>query len=357
MAAFRVGIIGTGNRGKAPGRTGYAMAYQHGEGYRLLGDRCEMVAVADIVQEHADAFAEHYGVPRTYLDYHEMLAREGLDIVSVCTWPHLHEQMVLDCAEAGVKAVHCEKPMALTWAGCKRMASVCAEKGVQLTFNHMRRFGRPARTAKAMLDAGEIGELVRLEFGRSNLCDYGSHQFDMTNYFNDQTPAQWVLAQIDYRTEHRVFGAHQENQAIAVWEYANGVHGLAMTGYGRDVAGAHNRLVGTEGVIELEPSGENMPVLRMRRKGGAAWEAVDCGGENVHGPGYHERGVAQVVQCLEDGTDSELGAQNALQATELIYACWESCRRRGRVDLPLDIEDNPLVAMIESGDLKPQKKE
>jgi hypothetical protein len=50
-----------------------------------------------------------------------------------------------------------------------------------------------------------------------------------------------------------------------------------------------------------------------------------------------------------------LGAKNALMSTELIFAAWESSRRRGRVDLPLDTEDNPLVQMIESGALKPQK--
>lgn len=38
-------------------------------------------------------------------------------------------------------------------------------------------------------------------------------------------------------------------------------------------------------------------------------------------------------------------------ATELIFATYESARRRARVHLPLDIEDSPLVSMLESGDL------
>ncbi|MEN6644848.1 MAG: gfo/Idh/MocA family oxidoreductase, partial [Armatimonadia bacterium] len=42
-------------------------------------------------------------------------------------------------------------------------------------------------------------------------------------------------------------------------------------------------------------------------------------------------------------------------ATEQIFACWESVRRRGMVQMPLDIEDNPLVDMVEKGDLKPAK--
>lgn len=41
-----------------------------------------------------------------YLDYREMLVEESLDIVSICTWPHLHPEMVLAAAIAGIKAIH-----------------------------------------------------------------------------------------------------------------------------------------------------------------------------------------------------------------------------------------------------------
>jgi predicted dehydrogenase len=356
MAALRVAFIGTGRSPEKPSRTGYAMAYQHAAGYKALGAKCEMVACADIVRENAEAFAQRFGVPHIYLSYDEMLAKEKPDIVSICTWPHLHEQMVVDCARARVRAIHCEKPMATTWAGCKRMAKAAKDNGARLTFNHMRRFGKPFRKAKELLDAGEIGQLVRLESGFGNLCDYGSHNFDMCGYFNSQSPGVWVMAQIDYRTESLVFGAHQENAALALWKYENGVYGYQATGVGKDVIGAHNRLVGRDGVIEVGSAEEGAPVLRIKARGSAKWEAVDCQGEHCHGPGYNERGVADIVQALEKGTVSELCAANALQSTEIIFACWESSRRRGIVDLPLDIEDNPLAQMVASGALKPQKQ-
>ena len=38
-----------------------------------------------------------------------------------------------------------------------------------------------------------------------------------------------------------------------------------------------------------------------------------------------------------------------LRATELIFATYESSRRRGRVDLPLAVEDSPFLSMVESG--------
>jgi len=277
-------------------------------------------------------------------------------VVSVCVWPRWHAELVLQAALAGVKAIHCEKPMADTWAKCRLMAQECARRGVRLTFNHQRRFGRPFRLAKQMLDEGVIGRLVRVEFGVGNLYDYGSHSFDLSGYFAGERPGRWVIAQIDYRHENLVFGAHNENQALAQWEYDNGVLGLAATGVGARLVGAHNRLVGEEGVIEIGPHGEGLPVLRYRRFGGSGrWEAVDTGGEGLHGPGYIERAIDDVLRAVETGGESELNARNALNATELIFGAWESARRRGRVDLPLTIEDNPLEAMVASGELRPAK--
>jgi len=63
--------------------------------------------------------------------------------------------------------------------------------------------------------------------------------------------------------------------------------------------------------------------------------------------------IADIVQSLATGQTSELAAENALNATEIIFAGYESARRRGRVDLPLDIEDNPLESMVDDGQLSP----
>jgi hypothetical protein len=46
-----------------------------------------------------------------------------------------------------------------------------------------------------------------------------------------------------------------------------------------------------------------------------------------------------------------LSARRALNATEIIFAIYECSRRRGRVDLPLTIADNPLAAMVEAGQM------
>ena len=358
QSPLRVGFIGTGRKMDRPGPMGYAMAYQHATAYKNLPPgTIELVACADISEENGRNFVAANGLQRWYPTHQEMLANEQLDMVSVCLWPHLHAPMVIDAAAAGVKAIHCEKPMADSWGAAQRMVQVCEERGVQLTFNHQRRFGLPFSRARDLLKAGEIGELVRLEAACGDIYDWGTHYFDMLGSFNDESPAEWVMAQIDYRTEKRIFGALIENQAIVWWKYQNGVHGLMATGPGQRGIGANNRLIGTGGTIEIgvHPASEGAPpgpLLRIRRDGGD-WENIDTGRENLHGPGYIDRAIANAIDALRAGREPELSARRALNATEIIFAAYESSRRRARVDLPLEIDDHPLVAMVESGDLKP----
>ena len=351
MATYRVGVIGCGDTAAKKGAMGYAMAWAHAEGYEKLGDQCEMVACADLVPERAGAFAKRFGFTATYTDYRTMLAEEGLDIVSISVWPKLHAEMTIAAAEAGVKAIHCEKPIAYSWGDCKRMVAACDEHGVQLTFNHQRRFGQAFVKAKALMTAGEIGELVQMGFGGGNLYDTGTHFIDMMSFFNDETPATWVLAQLDYREPHLVFGADHAGQALAQWQYENGVLGLATNGPGTGAVGAINKLWGTAGAIEIEPTGDGMPPLRIKRDGQRQWEAVDTEGESIHGPGFIDQAMAEIVNALATGTESQLCARRAMIATEIIFACYESSRRRARVDLPLDIDDHPLQAMIDAGEI------
>lgn len=352
MSKLRVAVIGTGRKKEKKDQFGYAMAYEHANAYQSL-ESCEIVACADIVEENAKNFADTYG-GAVFTDYKTMLAEAKPDMVSICTWMHLHEPMVLDAIAAGVKAIHCEKPMADTWGGSKRMAQASKDAGVQLTFNHQRRYGAPYVQAKQMLEAGEIGELVRQECECGNIYDSGTHFIDMFSFFNKETPAKWVLGQVDYRRENLVFGAHCENQQVVLTEYENGVFGLIMTGAGSNkVVGAINKLVGTHGEMLIGVHGG--PSLRVRRAGEREWSDVDTHGESIHGPGFIERAIADVIDCLHSGRKCQLDASNALIATEIIFGAYESSRRRGRVDFPLDIEDNPLRAMVESGDLKPEK--
>lgn len=165
MTTHDVAFVGTGDLAdlKNPNPEGFAMNYYHAEGYERL-DGCELVACADLERERAAAFADRFDIDDggVFTDYEAMLAEAEPDIVSVPIRPEDHADVVLDCARAeSVEAIHCEKPMELTWGNPRRMAEGCREAGVQLTFNHMRRFKptwpKPASGSTTALSATSNG--------------------------------------------------------------------------------------------------------------------------------------------------------------------------------------------------------
>ena len=346
---YRVAIIGCGARGA--GRTGAARAHEHWRAYRAAGD-CVLAGLADIKRDNAEAFAEEHGDPAAppaiFEDYRAMLAEVRPDIVSICTWPSLHAPMVEAAAEAGARAIHCEKPMAPTWGEARRMAEAARRSGALLMFTHQRRFEAHFRAARRLAREGAIGRLQRVEGTCGNLFDWGTHWFDMMHFYNDESPAQWVIGQIDLRDSARVFGAPVEGQGLSLVQFANGVQGLLITGHGRPWPEV-NRLVGTEGVIEVQmpgPDGKWVPV-RIRGKGDADWRIPEILEVDRPGPaGPVAAATGDLLRCLQSGGDPELSVTKALRATELIFATYESSRRRGRVDLPLEISDSPLQAMM-----------
>jgi UDP-N-acetylglucosamine 3-dehydrogenase len=125
------------------------------------------------------------------------------------------------------------------------------------------------------------------------------------------------------------------------------VHGLLVTGHEAGLGGEYgNRLIGTEGIMEVFPK-EEIP-LRILGKGQGKWEVLYVQERNFLVENV-VRAVLDLIDALKTGREPALSARRALQATEVMFATYESSRRRGRVDLPLDIEDSPLDAMVASG--------
>lgn len=334
----RAAIIGTGKPWGAEGRTGTGISHNHAKGYARCA-KTRLIAVADIVRENAEAFQALHGGDAIYTDYREMLEKERPDLVSICTWPGLHEQMVLDCAAAKIPAVHCEKPLAPTWAAAKRMAAACEASGTQLTFNHQRRFDGAYVKTKALLDEGRIGELQLMEMPTANLFDWGTHWFDMMFFWNNQVPAEWVLGAVEPKGGNFFFGLQYEGQGLSHVRFANGVNGIMPTGDHK--WGVQCRLTGSEGRIEIGATGWDS--LRVWSKGATDWEEIENDRTEGDIPAF-EKAFDDIVECLESRKEPELSARKALMATELIFATYESARRGRRVNLPVDFEDAGIYA-------------
>lgn len=336
MSKIKAGIIGCGGRGRG-----------HAAGY-AASDDVTVVACADPVEENATKLSEQHGIASTYSDYRKMLEQEDLDMVSVCTWTGMHTEMILDSVASGVKAIHAEKPMAPTFGEAKKQHEACVAKGVQLTFSHQRRFGRQFWKAKLLANDGTIGKMIRVEGACGNLFDWGTHWFDMFFFYNNDEPAEWVIGQIDGKGTHDVFGVPVEGAGASWIRWKNGLQGLLVTGHTGGI-GCANRIIGTEGMIEVGvPDG---PAVRVMSKG-SEWQAPDMSDFPYSGGNDTTLGTLDAIQCLQSGKEPVLSSRKALQATELIFATYESSRRRGKVVLPLDVDDSALLSMLKDGSLK-----
>src|SRR5947209_6204209 len=187
ITPYRASIIGLGFIGGADQISGDALGQQvHGlDGTHLAAlsghPRVELVAGSSRDVGRRQRFAERTGKP-TYADWREMIQRERLDLVSVATYAPTHAEITIACAERGIRAIYCEKPIATHLADAERMVAACAKAGALLVINHNRRFNPNYRRLRDLVAAGELGPLtsVSLQWGAGRLGNVGTHLIDAT---------------------------------------------------------------------------------------------------------------------------------------------------------------------------------
>ena len=105
----------------------------HSAAYNVC-ERTELCAGCDLRQHVLDVWGQTYGVApaHLYTDYKQMLAQETPDIVSVCTQPEHRAEIIIYCAEHGVKAIYAEKAFAASVAEADAAVAACARNGVAL---------------------------------------------------------------------------------------------------------------------------------------------------------------------------------------------------------------------------------
>ena len=184
-ARHRAGIIGLGFIGAADQVSGDALGQQvsnlDGTHFDALAGngRIDLVAGSSRDPGRRERFAARSGA-RTYADWQELLAREELDIVSVATYAPTHSEITLACAERGVRAILCEKPLATRLVDADRMVAACRDAGTLLAINHQRRFNRNYRRLRDLVADGGLGELTSasLQWPAGRLGNVGTHMID-----------------------------------------------------------------------------------------------------------------------------------------------------------------------------------
>ncbi|MDF2959642.1 MAG: oxidoreductase [Paenibacillus sp.] len=148
---LKVAVIGAG-----------AISAAHIEAYLKFPDRCQIVAVADIYEDKAQARISKYNLnARSAADYKDLL-QEDIDLVSVCTPPYTHASISVDFLRSG-KHVLVEKPMASSLQECDEMNSAARESGKILSVVAQNRFKTPMMKLKSVLESGLMGPIVHAQ--------------------------------------------------------------------------------------------------------------------------------------------------------------------------------------------------
>jgi predicted dehydrogenase len=141
----RVAIIGTGG-----------IAHAHAEALAGLSAKAELVAVADVDEGRARAFADRFGAARSYADAEALFEGEDLDLVHICTPPQSHVPLALLAQRAGVPAL-VEKPIALSLREIDELVASEAATGVPVLTVFQHRYGAAALRLRRLVEAGALG--------------------------------------------------------------------------------------------------------------------------------------------------------------------------------------------------------
>jgi len=133
-----------------------------------------VTAVADLDRPRMEDVQRKAGAEKGYTDTKELLADPDVEAVAINTPPRFHESLVLEAIEAG-KHILCEKPLAQTIEGCRKIGDAQKGTGLVVLPVHNYAFTPCLLDVKELIEKGEIGALqeISLRFD-NNLWSYGA---------------------------------------------------------------------------------------------------------------------------------------------------------------------------------------
>lgn len=174
---MKVCVIGLGRMGR-----------RHLQVSKKLG--MEIVGVYDPLPESMHLAQEEHCFPDSIIfdSVETMLKNTSPEAIVVASTAPSHCEYVIQSAEAGVRYILCEKPMAVSIAQCNQMISVCAKYGASLAVNHQMQFMEQYTAVKKLSNSLEMGGLKSITVSGSNfgLAMNAVHYFEMFRYLTGE---------------------------------------------------------------------------------------------------------------------------------------------------------------------------
>ena len=198
--ATKVGVIGAGG-----------MLQYHAPGFRQGGG--ELVAIADVNKEAAQASADEWNVSQVFGNTEELLDSD-IDAVSIIVPNKFHAPLAIQALEAG-KHVFCEKPPALNAGEVEEMIAAAEKSGKVLMFNFNNRARPESQAMMKHIADGTVGRINSAQaqwIRRTGIPGFGGwfttkelsgggpvidllHMIDLALYFMGYPEPAYVLGQ------------------------------------------------------------------------------------------------------------------------------------------------------------------
>lgn len=158
---LRAGIVGAG----------LIARQKHVPAFARLRNELELVAVCDVDRAQAAALAKVFGIRAVYQDVAEMVERERLDLVDLCTPPRTHAKLAVAALRAGSHLL-IEKPLATSVADCDRIGAAAAAAGREVCVAHTSLFYPAVMRARAAVARGDVGRVRGIRIWLSTPTSY-----------------------------------------------------------------------------------------------------------------------------------------------------------------------------------------
>jgi len=328
MSITRIAMIGAGR-----------IAHVHADAYLAMPD-VAVVAVVDTDIERAGLLGQRVGAAAV-TDLAEVLARDDIEAVDICTPTVFHEEITVAALKAG-KHVCCQKPFSLDLDSCDRMIAAAKDAQRVLIVPYMSRHAPMTAKVKELLDAGAIGRPVNAHYhmlcpktvaltrwfhdeamSGGILVDTLTHGVDMFNWYFGE--ARRVSAFVTSSGEPKTQDIMEKDDNVAmVVEYASGVVATMRVSWTATPTFPMvlMDILGTKGALKLDSPSSAASYHRLvhyTEEGSHGWES--------NGRGHYEkqRYFIDVVQGKVPLTLSN--PYDAREALKVTLAGWQSARQ------------------------------
>jgi predicted dehydrogenase len=325
---LRVAIIGCGRMGQ-----GYADVYSD-------FDNTEIVAIAEYNDERRKAVGQRYGVKALYKDADELFRDVVPDLAVVVLPGKYIKDAVIAAAEAGVRGVSSDKPIAARLSDADEMVAVCEKRGVVFHGGNLMRATAELQEAAGWIHNGDYGELVGASihhWGGGEISGGGCQQVSVLRLLTQAEVSEviaWAqpqeLLEGDSDDDLIVSGMFTMSNGVPVSVFGNKTPTGGVTVWSPD------SLIHWE---HIEP-----PIIYQGTDATGARIRVDRAYTPFAWPqyGYLANSILSFISAVEHGTEMVISGHDLRQALEVAIAAKHSALR-GSVPIKLPLEDRSLT--------------